>query len=163
VQKKLLIIVPSVVAMAIVAVIAFSLIPAIKTTESETTLQYETRKVTINNIPLTVEIADDNEKITKGLMFREGMEEDRGMLFIFEKEHGYQFWMMNMKFNLDIIWLNANGKVVHIVENAEPCIDAAHSSQCTYNPDEPAKYVLEVNAGFVKKYGIDENSTMKFS
>jgi hypothetical protein len=153
-----------VVAMAIVAVIAFSLMPTIKTTESETTSsQYETRKITINNIPLTVEIADDNEKITKGLMFREGMEEDRGMLFIFEKEHGYQFWMMNMKFNLDIIWLDANGKVVHIVENAEPCIDAAHSSQCTYNPDEPAKYVLEVNAGFVKKHGIDENSIMKFS
>ncbi|MEE8132889.1 MAG: DUF192 domain-containing protein [Nitrososphaerales archaeon] len=127
----------------------------------QTELEYERWEITIENIPLTVEIANDSEKITKGLMFREGLDDDQGMLFIFEEQRIVQFWMMNMKFNLDIMWLDVNGKVVHIVENAEPCIDAAHTSLCTYRPDAPGKYVLEVNSGFVKKHGIDEDSIMQ--
>lgn len=124
--------------------------------------EYELRKITIHDVPLTVEIADDPEKTALGLMYREGMPEDQGMLFIFERERIHQFWMMNMKFNLDILWLDSDGKVVHIVEHAEPCISEALTSLCTYRPDAPAKYVLEVNSGFVEKYGINENSTMKF-
>lgn len=94
-------------------------------------------------------------------MFRESLPNDQGMLFIFEEERRYRFWMMNMTFNLDIIWLDSNGKVVHIVEDAEPCIDVKHTSLCSYSPDEAAKYVLEVNSGFVKKYGIDKSSVMR--
>jgi hypothetical protein len=124
-------------------------------------LEYQTRKIMLDNVTITVEIADDAEKIERGLMYREGLPEGQGMLFAFEREHNYQFWMMNMKINLDMIWLNTDGKVVHIVENAEPCIDALHTSMCTYNPDEPALYVLEVNSGFVKKYGITEDSVMR--
>ena len=127
----------------------------------QTELEYERWEITIENIPLTVEIANDSEKITKGLMFREGLDDDQGMLFIFEEQRIVQFWMMNMKFNLDIMWLDVNGKVVHIVENAEPCIDAAHTSLCTYRPDAPVKYVLEVNSCFVKKHGVDEDSIMQ--
>lgn len=171
-QRKILLAVPAIVAIAII----ITVIPMV-TTQSDRTqpdgiesdqtqldqtiIEYETRNITIDNIPLTVEIADDGEKIARGLMFREGLRDDQGMLFIFEQERNYQFWMMNMKFNLDMIWLDGNGKVVYIVENAEPCIDAAHTSLCTYNPNAPAKYVLEVNSGFVKKHGINENSVMK--
>jgi hypothetical protein len=167
VQRKILLAVPAIVAIAII----ITVIPMVTTqsdrtqpdgTESDQRLmEYEKHNITIDNIPLTVEIADDGEKIATGLMFREGLRDDQGMLFIFEEERNYQFWMMNMKFNLDMIWLDGNGKVVYIVENAEPCIDAAHTSLCTYNPNAPAKYVLEVNSGFVKKHGINENSVMK--
>ena len=130
------------------------------TQTDQTRSEYETREITISDIRITVEIADDNEKITKGLMFREGLPDKHGMLFVFEEERKYQFWMMNMKFNIDIIWLDEDGKVVYVVEGAEPCIDEAHISLCAYKPDETAKYVLEVNSGFVKKYGISENSRM---
>ena len=123
--------------------------------------EYELWKITLDGIPLTVEIADDREKITQGLMFRDGLLENQGMLFPFEEEGKYQFWMMNMKFDLDILWLDGNGKVVYIAEDAQPCIDEAHTSLCTYRTDTPAKYVLEVNSGFVEKNGINENSVMK--
>ena len=122
---------------------------------------YEIQTIALDNVTITVEIADDSEKIERGLMFRESLPEDRGMLFTFDREHKYQFWMMNMKINLDMIWLDSNGKVVYIVEDAEPCIDASHTSMCTFNPDEPALYVLEVNSGFVKKHNINENSMMR--
>jgi len=151
------------VVIAAVAIAAAVLIPII-TQPAQTNIpiyNYEVRKITIDNVVLDVEIADDSEKIQQGLMFRKMLPEDHGMLFIFDQERKYQFWMMNMKFNLDIIWLDANGKVVHIVEDAEPCIDAAHTSLCTFGPDESARYVLEVNSGFVQRYGINENSVMR--
>jgi len=148
---------------AAIAVAIATLIPFLTQSDQTQTpiYDYEVRKITIDNVTFDVEIADDSEKIQRGLMFREKLPEDRGMLFVFDEERKYQFWMMNMKFNLDIIWLDTNGKVVHIVEDAAPCIDAAHTSECTFNPDESAKYVLEVNSGFVQRYGINENSVMR--
>jgi len=158
-QQKV-IITALIVAMAIATtVLVFSLMQQGQTQTSMN--DYEVRKITIGDVTLDAEIADDSEKIEKGLMFREMLPENRGMLFIFEEERKYQFWMMNMKFNIDMIWLDANGKVVHIVEDAEPCIDAAHTSLCTFTPDEPAKYVLEVNSGFVQKHKINEDSVMR--
>ena len=155
-----------VIAISVIAAIAIAvavLMPSVtQSGQSQTSIyDYEVRKITIDDVVLDVEIADDSAKIQRGLMFREMLSEDRGMLFIFDEERKYQFWMMNMKFNIDMIWLDANGKVVHIVEDAEPCIDAAHTSQCTFSPDEPARYVLEVNSGFVQKYGINEDSVMR--
>ena len=153
-----------IVTTSIVTAIAIALAVLVLLTQSGQTqtpvYDYEVRKITIDDVLLDVEIADDSEKIERGLMFREMLPENHGMLFVFDEERKYQFWMMNMKFNIDIIWLDASGKVVHIVEDAKPCIDAAHTSLCTFNPDEPAKYVLEVNSGFVQKYGISENSVM---
>lgn len=167
-RKAILIAIPVIAAMVIAFVMIIVVLPMTSSTTPTTTqsnhtqtqLQYETRKITINDVPLTVEIADDSEKTARGLMFRDRLADDRGMLFIFEKEHEYQFWMMNMKFNIDMIWFDANGKIVYAVEDAEPCIDEAHTSLCTYSPDAPAKYVLEVNSGFVKEHGINKDSIM---
>ena len=159
-MHKKMIIAASVIAAVAIAIAA--LMPSIaRVGQTQTTIyNYEVRKITVDDVTLDVEIANNNEKRDKGLMFREMLPENHGMLFIFDEEHNYQFWMMNMKFNLDIIWLDANGKVVHIVEDAKPCIDDAHTSLCTFNPDKPARYVLEVNSGFVKKHMINENSVM---
>ncbi len=160
-QKKMIIAASAIVAVAI----AIALIPLITTRSSSPPVptygEYEVRKITIDDVMLNVEIADDSEKIQRGLMYRDMLPENQGMLFIFDEERKYQFWMMNMKINLDMMWLDSNGKVVHIVEDAAPCIDSAHTSQCTYNPDEPAKYVLEVNSGFVQEHGITEDSIMR--
>jgi hypothetical protein len=179
-MRRNLIIISSIIAVVVIATVSVLLfVPIQSVTQSTSTptpttvetttqpnesqlpvIEYEVRKITIDNVVLDVEIADDNEKRELGLMYREELPEDRGMLFIFEQERKYQFWMMNMRINIDMIWIDAKGKVVHIVDDAKPCIDAAHSSQCTFNPDEPAKYVLEVYSGFVKKHGINENSVM---
>ena len=160
-RRNIIMIVAGVAVIAIITAIIITDTPVPFVQSNESQIKYETQKITIDNVQLTVEIADDSEKIQKGLMYRNRLPDNQGMLFVFEKESKYQFWMLNMKFNLDMIWINANGKVVHIVENATPCVDATQTSLCTYNPDEPASYVLEVNSGFVKKHGINENSIMK--
>ena len=97
-----------------------------------------------NLIKINVEVADDdNEKIT-GLMFREKLEENSGMLFVFDSENYQTFWMKNTLIPLDIIFIGKDFKIIDI-KTAVPC----KKDPCAlYRPSEPAKYVLEVNGNF---------------
>jgi hypothetical protein len=98
---------------------------------------------------VNAEIAKDK---AKGLMFREGLGENEGMLFTFDEEGIYSFWMKNMKFPIDIIWLDKDFKVVHIEENVQPCT----TNYCpTYKSNLPAKYVLEVGAHFSSSHSLN--------
>ena len=92
-------------------------------------------------------------------MFRKNLPENEGMLFVFEREDYHGFWMMNMSFPIDIIWMDSGKKIVHIEKNLQPC-----RITCTsYKPNEKAMYVLEVNANFTDKHGIELGSVVKFS
>jgi uncharacterized protein len=98
-----------------------------------------------------VEIADSTGERTKGLMYREYLQQDHGMLFIFDEPDVHRFWMKNTLIPLDIIWLDGNGTVVYISENTQPC----KAMPCpSYGPSVPAKYVLEINSGLAKEKGI---------
>ena len=111
-------------------------------------------KILIDNgaglIKINVEIADDNEERIKGLMFREKLNENEGMFFIFEDESHQTFWMKNTLIPLDIIFIDKNFKIVDI-KNAIPCKE----EPCVlYKSSKPAKYVLEVNENFSTKNNI---------
>lgn len=112
------------------------------------------KKVGIGKKMIKVEVADSFFKKIKGLMFRESLPENSGMLFVFDYE-GYQnIWMAGMRFPLDIIWIGKEKEVVDFVENAKPSFN-------TYKPSKKAKYVLEVNAGFVKRNEIRIGSKLE--
>jgi uncharacterized membrane protein (UPF0127 family) len=98
----------------------------------------------VNDIILNIEIADTPETRTQGLSGRSILQYDKGLLFIFEKSGFYPFWMKDMNFPIDIIWINKNLNIVHIKEKATP-----DSYPKTFVSGEPALYVLEVNAGVV--------------
>jgi len=83
-------------------------------------------------------------------MFRKGLAEDEGMLFIFDKEERHNFWMKNMEFALDIIWVGRDRRIVDIHQNVPPCRDECPG----ISPRAQAGFVLEVNAGFVRKNHI---------
>jgi len=110
-------------------------------------------KLVSNNsiTPVYVEIADDVEERARGLMFRNSLEWNNGMLFIFEEERNLTFWMKNTYIPLDMIFINKDLRVVYIKENAQPCLE---ENCIIYPSNQPAKYVLEVNAGFVEKNKI---------
>lgn len=116
------------------------------------------RKICIRNICLEAEVADSEPLRMRGLMMRESLPEGRGMLFILDEEGLYSFWMKNMNFALDIIWIDALKKIVDIDENVQPCIGYCHPLV----PVSPAKYVLEVNPGFAKKNGIKIGDKVRF-
>lgn len=96
---------------------------------------------------VNAELADTADKRAKGLMFREGLDENSGMYFVFEEEGRHSFWMKNMKFGLDIIWIDGNNRIVGIDKNVLPCKDACEP----IIPDAEVKYVLEVNSGFADR------------
>jgi hypothetical protein len=96
------------------------------------------------------EVADTDTQRLLGLMFRKNLHPRRGMLFVFDREEPHAFWMKNTLFPLDIIWISQDKIIVDIKTDARPCKDACEN----FIPKQKAQYVLEVNAGFVKKYNI---------
>lgn len=98
-----------------------------------------------------VELAVTPEEREKGLMFRENLDSDKGMLFIFEEEGRHGFWMKNTLIPLDIIWINDNKEAVFISKNTQPC----EENHCpVIKPTENARYVLEINGGLSEKIGL---------
>lgn len=98
-----------------------------------------------------IELAVTPEEINNGLMFRENLDFKNGMLFVFEREGKYPFWMKNTLIPLDIIWINKNKEVVFISENTQPCKEYPCS---IIKPTKNAKYVLEINGGISEKIGL---------
>ncbi len=84
-------------------------------------------------------------------MYRQSLPKDAGMLFVFDKEGEYPFWMKNTLIPLDIIWLDKDKKVIYINENTQPCKTVNCES---YGTDKNSKYVLELNAGIAKEIGL---------
>jgi len=103
------------------------------------------------NYCFSIELAVTPKERNSGLMFRESLDFKNGMLFVFEKEGEYPFWMKNTLIPLDIIWINEEKEVVFISENTQPCKE---SSCPIIEPNRNAKYVLEINGGISKKIGL---------
>ena len=107
--------------------------------------------VVLKGEKFSVELAETSEKQALGLMFREELADDHGMLFIFSHENIRRFWMKNCRIPLDIFYFDADLKLVSVAENARPC----KTRNCpTYPSEGPAKYVLELNAGKAAELGV---------
>lgn len=99
-----------------------------------------------------IEIVSSQEKLSNGLMFRESLDENSGMLFIFPEENSHNFWMKNTLIPLDIIWINTDKEIIFIQHNAQPCL----KEPCEiFTSDEKALYVLEINSGISEKIGLE--------
>jgi uncharacterized membrane protein (UPF0127 family) len=117
-------------------------------------------KVTISTkgreVEFLVEIADTAGKRQMGLQYRQSLADDRGMIFLFPSESVQTFWMKNTPISLDMIFINRNGKIVGIVERAVPFSLDARSVT------EPSQYVLEINGGLARRYGIQTGDSVRF-
>lgn len=105
---------------------------------------------------IAIEVADNDEKIIQGMMWRRSMRDSQGMLFIFDKEELKSFWMKNTYISLDIIYVNSLLEIVSIRENAKPLDEWSIPSEY------PAQYVVEVIGGFCFKYNIKTGDRIWF-
>ncbi len=112
-----------------------------------------------NGASFEIELARTPAEKAQGLMFRDSMPENNGMLFIFDDEVERNFWMKNTKIPLDMLFLDKNMIVVEIKASVPPCYD----DPCRSYPSKPAQYVLEINAGIAEKNNIVLGSKMSLS
>jgi uncharacterized protein len=108
------------------------------------------------DIPVKVEVVATEAKIEKGLMYRQHLPLDSGMLFMMGRENQWSFWMRNTLIPLDMIFIGKDMTIAGIVENAEPLTESLRQV------DKPSLYVLEVNGGFTRKAGVVAGAKVRF-
>jgi len=126
--------------------------------------QYNLRSVSglktlyINDSKILVEVADTAQEQAQGLSGRSSLAENQGMLFLFGLPNYYSFWMKEMKFPLDFVWI-ANKQVIEITKNVQP---QDYQPPKTLIPKEKVDMVLEINAGLVEKLNIKVGDKILF-
>ena len=121
----------------------------------QNTVQLNTRKIVVNSETLTVEVARTPDQRVKGLMFRDSLAQDRGMLFIFEQPQIMKFWMKNTYIALDIAYIDQNGEIMEI-HQLQP------RSESTVNSSSYCVYALEVNRNWFKIHDIETGDKIIF-
>jgi hypothetical protein len=110
------------------------------------------------NACVNAELAETPAAREKGLMMRDSLSGDSGMLFVFERDDTHSFWMKNTLIPLDIIWIDKDCRIVDILPGAKPCGD---NDACpVYSPAASCSYTLEVNAGFAMKNSVRIGDTV---
>lgn len=115
------------------------------------------KHIKVNGVSVNVELALTPESQIRGLSGRNELKEDDGMLFVFNNIGYHSFWMKDMKFPIDIIWIGDDLQIVYIKKDAQP-----KSYPDVYTPDKKAKYVLEVISGFSQKNNLKEGDKILF-
>jgi uncharacterized membrane protein (UPF0127 family) len=134
--------------------------PSAESPATATTDQKQGPRVTFPDGHLVhLEMANDNELRAQGLMYRDHLPPDRGMLFLFPEDGEYGFWMKNTRIPLDMIWLDSGHRIAHVKFNVPPC----KADPCpSYPPNARARYVLEVAGGVAKQHGLKAGDVLRF-
>ena len=137
----------------------------VKSPQVDILVTSQIKTLNVNNIQyvkiagktLKVDLATTAKAQEQGLSGRKSLKENEGMLFVFDHMDKYSFWMKDMNFPLDIIWIADDFHVVYIKKNALP-----ESYPETFTPSQDAKYILEVNASFSEKNNLKVGDGVEF-
>ena len=154
------VLIPIAIAAIIIGVVGMLTLPSDVKLES---VEFPRGTIKLDDKTLEVQIADTDSLRARGLMFQNELPHNEGMLFVFDESNTRPMWMLNMQFNLDVIWFDENANVVAIEKDVPPCKTTIEVVACRENgvSGDNSKYVLEVTAGFVDKFNITENSKME--
>ena len=122
---------------------------------------FRTGEVKIGDQVFKVEIADTMMGRSQGLSGREKLADDEGMFFVFDSAGSQGFWMKDMKFAIDIVWIQGD-RIVGFKKNAQPEPEKSMFNLTTYRPPTEVDKVLEINAGLVDQYGIGVGDKVEF-
>ena len=118
--------------------------------ESQVSLAPSTEKtITIGGQVVHIDVADTVATREQGLSGRADLSEDEGMLFVFPEDGSYGFWMKDMLFSIDIVWISQEGDIVDITSRVSP-----DTYPEAFFPQKPVRYVLELSAGFVERHDV---------
>lgn len=155
---KIVVLVPFIIAAIALGTLGLVFIPpAIKNEPTG----FPVGTVRINHDVIKVEVAKSSAEKERWLMFRqEKMPFNSAMILVYDKPDLYSMWLLNIEYNLDLIWFNENGNIVYMVKGVPPCKSTFDIDDCTYKNTQPAKYVIAATSGFIDKHRINKNSRM---
>jgi uncharacterized membrane protein (UPF0127 family) len=158
VARKSIVLIPVIVAAVIVGALGIVFVPA-EIRDKNTGFPKGT--VRIDDDVITVEIAETAAEQQRWLTFRQDrLPFDAAMLIKHDKPDLYEVWMLNIEYNLDLIWFDENGNAVYIKENIPPCGNLVETVSCTYKTTKPALYIMAATAGFIDAHDIAIGSKM---
>ena len=114
--------------------------------------------VHVDGASVTAEVADDEASRQRGLSGRDSLDPDAGMLFLLPGDSP-SFWMKGMRFPIDIVWIKG-ARVVDVTADVPPPA-GTNEALATYSPDRPANRVLEVNAGWAARHGVERGDRVR--
>jgi uncharacterized protein len=156
--RKLPLLVPLIIIAVAIGAIGLAFVPSgIKNKR----LDFAQGTAIINGNLIKVEIAKSAAEKQRWLMFRqERLPLNSAMMLIYDKLDLYAIWLLNIEYNLDLIWFDENGNIVYMVKDASPCKNTLDASNCTYKNTKPAKYVIAAASGFIDEHKITRDSKM---
>ena len=147
-MKKHFVWVAVIIAILLIAALKFSILK--QQMKQATTLK-------IDGIILNIGVADTDAERTQGLSGRSGLDDNEGLLFIFDKEGHYEFWMKDMNFPIDMAWFDKNKKLIYVANDV-----ATSTYPNSFSSQTPALYVLETSSGFFNKNNIKIGDSIAF-
>lgn len=157
--RKITVLVPVIVGCIILGVLGLTFIPeGIKNRN----IEFSKGTIAINNHSISTEIAETPAERQRWLTFRsEEMPLSSALLLVYDKADLFSLWLLNIQFNLDLIWFDGAGNIVYIKQDAAPCKNTLDAVQCTYKNTIPARYVLAATTGFINYHNITKDSKIK--
>ena len=157
--RKIAVIIPVLVAAVTIGSLGLVFIPQeIKNKQ----IDFAEGTIRIDDDVIKVEIAESRADKQRWLMFREErLPLNSAMILVYEKSDLYSMWLLNIEYNLDLIWINENVNIVYIVKDAEPCKNTFDAASCTYKNTKAAKYIIAAASGFIEEHDITEKSIMR--
>lgn len=157
--RKSAILIPALIAAIAVGGLGVAFIPAEVREPDRAELSKGT--VRIDETVITVEIADTAAERQRWLTFREErLGPDTAMLLKYDHPDLHEVWMLNVEYNLDLLWFDQNGNLVYMKKDIPPCQNVVETVSCTYKPTSRSLYVMAATTGFIDSHSITENSKM---
>jgi uncharacterized membrane protein (UPF0127 family) len=117
--------------------------------------------VRIDDEVITVEVAETAAEKQRWMTFRQDrLQLDTAMLIKYDALDLHEIWMLNIEYNLDLIWFDEGGYAVYMIEDAAPCDNVVETVSCTYKTTKRALYVMAATSGFIDNHGIAVGSKM---
>ena len=158
VARKLIVLITIIVAAVVVGALGIVFVPAEIRAKNN---GFSKGTVRIDDDIITVEIAETAAERQRWLTFRQDrLPFDTAMLIKYDKPDLYEVWMLNIEYNLDLIWFDENGNAVYIKENVPPCGNLVETVSCTYKTTSSALYVMAATTGFIDTHDIAIGSKM---
>lgn len=131
--------------------------------ESSSVYEFNTRVVRLpDGAAIRCEVMSHPDDMARGMMFRESLAEDRGMLFFHGESGKHSYWMYQVEIPLDIIWMDGNNRIVEMSPNTPPCKASVDDNCPVYGGTTESLVVLELAAGSIEKHGLRVGQRLNF-